>query len=456
LVAKKRQKQRSKKAAPPRISRPRAGTLHAAIALAVLNALWALFQWNELLTARAGGDAFCALAASEACERVWDSAFATAVERWTLIPVAAWGVVWSLVALGLPLWARLRLARGRPGAVFWAATLITAFAGVVVVPVLFVASLASGAICSDCAITYLLVLAYAATCLRDLERPLLKRLAGGAPLAAAATLAAFLLLLYPGTRTPGVAVEASLAPSSPLQLPPQVSPRDRLLAELLQGLQGTELQLVSQALEIYSSGSELPVRAPRSLIGPQDAPVRIVEFSDVLCGHCANLHEMLNALRAKLPPGSVAIDPRQFPLDGGCNPNVPTKASDPVRCIAAKAIICVEPGHHAFELAGKFFQSQRTLDEEKVYALAESFLSREELAACISDPLTEEKLLDDIAWGMECGLQGTPLVLVNGRVAPAFPPFLYAILLAGGDAKHPLFSHLPAARPPRLGRRPPS
>jgi serine/threonine-protein kinase len=455
-VAKKRQKQRRKKKAPRTASRPRVSTLHAAIVLALLNAFWALFQWNELLTARAGGDAFCALAASEACESVWDSAFATAVERWTLVPVAGWGVVWSLAALVLPLWARVRIARRRPGGAFWPATLLTACAGVVAVPVLFVASLASGAICSDCAITYLLVVAYAATCLRDLERPVLKQLAGGLPLAAAAALAAFLLLLYPGTRTPGAAVKTDLMPPAPLELPPQDDPRDQLLANLLQDLESSELQLVSQALEIYSSGSEVSLRPPRSLIGPADASVRVVEFSDVLCGHCAHLHEMLMALRAMLPPGSLAIDPRQFPLDGNCNPNVPSKASDPVRCIAAKAIICAEARHHAFELAGRFFENQRTLDEEKVYALAEPFVSREELVACIADPATEQKLRDDIDWGMECGLRGTPLVLVNGRMAPSFRPFLHAILLAGGDARHPLFSYLPAARPPSLGRRPPS
>jgi serine/threonine-protein kinase len=47
---------------------------------------------------------------------------------------------------------------------------------------------------------------------------------------------------------------------------------------------------------------------------------------------------------------------------------------------------------------------------------------------------------------MSCGIKGTPLVLVNGRMVPAFPPFLHAILLAGGDAEHPLFAYLPPAK----------
>jgi serine/threonine-protein kinase len=309
-MANKRRKQHKKTPDPRGTPRPRVRTLHAAVALALLSALWALFQWNELLTARAGGDAFCALASSDTCATVWDSPFAIAVERWTSMPVAGWGVVWSLVAIALPLWARVRIARGKPGAAYWPATLLTACLGVVAVPGLLVTSLASGAICSDCALTYLLVLAYGATCLRDLERPVARRLARGAPLAGAATLAAFLLLLYPGMRTPGAVLRTNLASTPRLELPAQDTPCDRLLASLLQDLPNTELQMLSDALAMYSRGSAKPLYPPRSLIGPGDAPVRIIEFSDILCGHCANLHAMLTSLRAKLPPGSFSIDPR--------------------------------------------------------------------------------------------------------------------------------------------------
>ena len=71
----------------------------------------------------------------------------------------------------------------------------------------------------------------------------------------------------------------------------------------------------------------------------------------------------------------------------------------------------------------------------------------------MSDSATEAALRDDIAWAMSCDIKGTPLMLVNGRTAPAFPPFLHAILLAGGDAKHPLFAYLPPATLRKARRR---
>ena len=43
--------------------------------------------------------------------------------------------------------------------------------------------------------------------------------------------------------------------------------------------------------------------------------------------------------------------------------------------------------------------------------------------------------------------EGTPLVLVNGRLGSAFPPFLYAMTLARGSPDHPAFSALPPPAP---------
>jgi serine/threonine-protein kinase len=57
---------------------------------------------------------------------------------------------------------------------------------------------------------------------------------------------------------------------------------------------------------------------------------------------------------------------------------------------------------------------------------------------------TAARLRDDIAWAEALGIRGTPLVLVNGRPAPAWPPLLTALALARGDARHPAFAALRA------------
>ena len=445
-MTKKRRTKRKRLRPGPESSRPRVRTLDGAVALAGVHAFWALFQWKELLAAQGGAPAFCVLGGGDACEVVLNSPFAAAIQRWTVLPVAGWGVAWSLVAIALPLWTRIQRGRGRPSESTWSATLSTAAAGIAAVLVLAAASLASGALCTNCAVTYLLVVAYGGVCIRDLEPPVAKRIARGLPIAASATLAAFLVLLYPGIQTSRVILGQSPASIRPLDLPSQSTRRDQDLRSLLQQLPPSELRVLSEALAAYARDAAAPLRPPRSLIGPTFAAVRITEFSDILCGHCAELHETLATIRRSLPSESFALEARQFPLDAACNPHVTAMMGKSVRCTAAKALICAEGESYFFDFASALFGSRRILTEAKVYALAKPYLAREKLSACIAAPATQAKLADDIAWAMETGLVGTPHVLVNGRTGSAFAPFLRAIVLAGGDADQPLFSQLPRAR----------
>ena len=56
---------------------------------------------------------------------------------------------------------------------------------------------------------------------------------------------------------------------------------------------------------------------------------------------------------------------------------------------------------------------------------------------------TTDKLDQDIAFAVEAGILGTPFILVNGRPSSTYLPFLYALGLTAGDARHPVFASLP-------------
>jgi serine/threonine-protein kinase len=146
-----------------------------------------------------------------------------------------------------------------------------------------------------------------------------------------------------------------------------------------------------------------------------------------------------------LPVGSFALEPRQFPLDAECNPAVQMKSEDGVRCLAAQAMICLEKDWLRF--ADALFENQRWLTTKKIYDFASPFMARERLEACVSSPETQAKLQDDIAWAMQHDIQGTPLVLVNGREVPASVQLLYALILAEADPDHPAFAVLPPPQP---------
>src|SRR3569833_3706010 len=56
----------------------------------------------------------------------------------------------------------------------------------------------------------------------------------------------------------------------------------------------------------------------------------------------------------------------------------------------------------------------------------------------------------DTQLAMQHGIEGTPLVVINGRQAPAFPPFIYAMIIAAGDSNAAGFRILPPPRPESL------
>ncbi len=472
--------------------------------IASANALWAVFLWRELVRARAGETPFCGFGESVDCGTLWSASFASAIHNATGVPVAGWGLVWALVAAFLPL-AALSLHGGeRRQTAIHTAIELTAAAGVAGIIVLLAASAAEGLFCTSCALTYVLTLAYAGITLFVLSRRFRSSSPGGGQvesspgggqvesspeggqtqgviLAVAATAGVYLLLLYPGLKTPKSAAEegqralrdAGRAAEQTAGGPQDTGAGaaggrqtqrgqgegrlvggvdvDRVLEEFVAGLKPRTSQGLSDTLLIYRQGRELAPEPPRLLaLGTADARVQITEFSDVLCSHCATLHQTMTQLSTLLPPGSFNLDARHFPLDGRCNPHMrPRDDEDGVRCLAARTLICAEDTGNSFELMGSLFAHQRDLTSEQVYQLAAPFIDRDALEQCLNSDATTSKLAQDIEYAWFYEPHGTPLVVVNGRQGNPFPPFLYAVILAGGDPDHPAFASLPTPNPPQ-------
>jgi Thioredoxin/Vitamin K epoxide reductase family len=440
-------------AAPPAVS-PR--SLAKLVVLGALSALWAVVLWEELVRVRSGGGSFCGFGGKFDCAAVWNGAFASTVHNVTALPVAGWGLVWSVVALFLPLAALLRTAENKPIDPLVAAVRLTGLAGLLAVAVMIAESAISGAVCVACIGTYVLVGAYAFISVLQLRTAGFPSVRRGATLAAGATAVAFLLLLYPGLRTPKTTGEAgrrAVAEAARGESAGQVvtgtgdTRRDERLNELIGSLEPALRQTLADSLAIYrASPTQHPPR-PRALVGSDLAPVRITEFTDILCEHCASLHETMKTLRESVPPGSFSVDSRQFPLDSRCNSRVRGSREDDVRCVAAKARICLEPSGNEPKLAEALFASQKGLTREKVFEIAAPFMPRPELEACIDATPTRAKLEEDVAVASRYDSDGTPIVVVNGKMGTSFGPFLYAVIQTRGSAEHPAFAILPPGDP---------
>ncbi len=424
--------------------------LWLAAGLALASGLWAAFQWRELVVARSGGEAFCALGGS-ACAQLWDSAFARGVEGASGLPIAGWGAVWSLAALALPVLAALRLRSGRDAEPFASATALVAAVGAVVVALLGVVSVLSGGLCSNCVITYLLVVLYAAVLW--LPPPALSLAAGVTP-AAAAVGVGFALLLIPGLRTPqGLdAATRALLEEGPAASAsgPRHGPDD--LEARIAALDEEHRRYLATAVRVYQEVEPPPLRPARGLVGSPDAAVRLTHFSDVMCSHCRDFHEELNRLLQVVPEGSLSVEFRKFPLHEACNQAVTGARNRPERCLAATALICLEGRAGVTRVEDVFFERQTELTDELIFGLASAVRPRAEVERCVVSPETLEKLRSDVDWAVEAKIGGTPMVMLNGRRVPAYLPFIYAMAMTGGDTGHPVFADLPPPLEPTASR----
>ncbi len=438
--------------------------LYLLATLGTASALWSIFLWSELLQARAGEKPFCGFGESLDCGSLWSAAFATTIHQVTGVPVAGWGLVWGLVATLIPLAALAYAHLPARFATARSAVELVATGGVVGIAVLLAASAQEGLFCTSCALTYVLTLAYAGVTFFGMRRQPSARLMPGALAAGGVTLAAYLLLLYPGLRTPkslqtnermamvAAAKTQQLAEDGDIASDGSAFDKDARLHEMLSNLPPQALQGVSDSLEVYRNSPYFTPEQPRVVnLGTVGAPVLITEFTDILCGHCASLHQTLAYLATLVPPTSFWVDARHFPLDGNCNPHLQIRGPESVRCVAARAQLCIEPTGRLFEASAELFKRQQGLVEEDVFKALAPFVERSELEQCIASDDTATKLRQDVDYAWRFRPTGTPLVLINGRQGTQFGPFLFALILAEGRADHPAFGMLPPPRPPQAG-----
>jgi len=395
----------------------------------------AVFQWYELLVVESGARALCSLNATVNCETVWNSPLAQTLHKTLGVPVAGLGILWGLVAVACAGWLLLRARRGLPVRELVGATRVTALVGLLAVVGFAAASVNVGALCLTCLGTYVLVLCYAAAATFGLPRPILPH--GGEwwtalGLPSVVAVVAYVLLLIPGR----------MQPSSLLA---QATSKPGGLEAFLAAAPPAERQALSDNLALYRLESVPgPLPQERNRLGDATAPVKVVEWTDIRCSHCKHFNEVLEDLRARLPPGSLSVEARNFPIDGTCNPLIPQPTGG-VSCEGALALICLETSGDFWKLRDKLFEAQGTLTREKIMDISTSTLaiSKPALESCMANPATRARLLEDIEYARRYHPTGTPTIAVNGKAAPTSGPFLYVLAMTAGNPDAPALAALP-------------
>ena len=137
-------------------------------------------------------------------------------------------------------------------------------------------------------------------------------------------------------------------------------------------------------------------------LGPEDAPITIVEFSDFRCPYCSVFHvETFDALMATYPD-QIHFVYRDFPVVGGFE--------------AALAAECANEQGAFWEYHDLLFSGEYpNLDRDAFAAYAEQLdLDVQDLLACVDEERYSEEVEADARYASGLGITGTPTFFING------------------------------------------
>ena len=148
---------------------------------------------------------------------------------------------------------------------------------------------------------------------------------------------------------------------------------------------------------------DIPIEGHPSL-GPDDAKIVIVEFSDFQCPFCRRFHDETYRALLDAYPGQIRFVYRNLPLTS-IHPNAMP---------AAVASLCANDQNAFWDFHEKLFSSE-TLDEATYIQYAVDLgLNVETFTACLSSGSHDAEIKADMDFSLGLGVQSTPTFFVNG------------------------------------------
>lgn len=189
-----------------------------------------------------------------------------------------------------------------------------------------------------------------------------------------------------------------------------------------------EIYLNQKAKDDFNNAEVATINLSLSpFLGPKNAPIAVVSYSDFMCPFCRDLAA---GLKNYLPTAGERVKSyyKHFPLDTACNPSI-GQSVHPGACELALGGICANESGRFWEYHDGVFANrwERATREDVLRIGAAAGLDRTNLGKCMDSAAAKGRLAREVEEGARIGVGSTPTILVNGRKIPSTGVFLLAI-----------------------------
>jgi protein-disulfide isomerase len=140
-------------------------------------------------------------------------------------------------------------------------------------------------------------------------------------------------------------------------------------------------------------------------LGPQDAEIVMVEFSDFECPFCKRWHEEVYQQLLAAYPGKIRLVYRNLPLTG----------LHPDAMSAAVAAMCAADQNAFWKFHDKLFSDQYGLGRQAYTSYAADLgLDTTAFSTCLDSGKFDNFIQKDMDFSLNLGVQSTPTFFVNG------------------------------------------
>lgn len=142
-------------------------------------------------------------------------------------------------------------------------------------------------------------------------------------------------------------------------------------------------------------------------IGPKNAPITIIEFSDYQCPYCLKWHTEVYAQLLKAYPDKIRFVYRDFPL----------YSIHPEAGPAAEAAACAGEQGRYFDYHDKLFGEEFSLGNDAYLKYAEELgLDQAKFKDCLSSHRYKNEVYANYQYGANLGVRSTPTFFINGII----------------------------------------